>query len=334
MRTVITVILILAFAVFAFGQSAAPDKFKPSVKFGFGSQLITAYQKTTDGEESVGTGSRLIVALASAKLTEHLTGNVVYAWNLNKMLDAFVTYTFNQHAAIRVGRFKGAGMKAGPLTSPFATDFFNHTVTAKKMAIATSGGDFRHIGIEFSGKYNIVGYRFYLHNKDGAENLSPTIYGDNPTGNNGLDFKNYDAMLYATPVKGLEFGGHYGAKEVDLNSYSAYLYYKYNAFRTKIDFGGFNTLEVAEKVDQQGFSILGAYKITPAIEALVRYETFDNNTDVDDTERNYITIGATYSFTPKKYNCSKLTLAYVKQGETGVEVDNDIFYLSYQILAK
>jgi hypothetical protein len=76
------------------------------------------------------------------------------------------------------------------------------------------------------------------------------------------------------------------------------------------------------------FGHLG-YKVAPKVELLARYDFYDPNTDVDDDGENWITGGINYYVDGLN---SMFYLNYIKKGEEGTEVDNDVIMVQMQLV--
>ncbi|NOX17173.1 MAG: porin [Chlorobi bacterium] len=329
-KVTFTILLLLLTSGFLFSQDM-PDL---KVRLGGTVQGMASYSQTGGVDTSqIGFGLRRVRLRAYTSYGKHFKGMIQMEVTNPKLLDARITYGLNENFNVRVGRFIGAGVRSGGLTSHTVIDIVERPLTAQRWGAATIGGDYRDYGLAVFGKIaGGLSYNVTIHNGDGARNIKATHKGAGKTLNSGFAFS---GMLTFKPasVKGLEAGGYYGVGNKyfnDYNAYNAYVYYTPSQFEIKAEYIGWknNTSEVSSA----GYYVFGGYFFTPKIELLARYESFDPNADVDEDAQNLITVGARYFLFPTKKTAGKITAAYVVHGEQGTAVDNDVFYLMFQLV--
>jgi hypothetical protein len=305
----------------------------PELKWKIGGtvQAMASYAQT--GAETAQTGFGLRrVRLKTYFGYGNVTAFIQYSAKSNKVLDARMTYKFSDAFNLRVGRFIGAGIRAGGLTPHTVIDIVERPMSAQMWASQTVGGDFRDYGAAAIGKFGDLSYNLTLHNGNGAMNLTPSHKSQANTLNGAAAVS---GMVSFKPksVKGLETGAYYGMGNSDVNdyaSYNAYVYWEPKPIRIKAEVIGLSNKNGANDLNSLGYYVFGAYGFMDNWEALARFETYDPNTDVDDDATNLITIGARYALFPGKVTASKITFAYVLHGEQGTEIDNDVFYVMFQ----
>ncbi len=312
----------------------AQDAPKPAVRLGGTIQAMLSSAQTNGDTSQIGVGLRRIRLRAYANLGKKVSAFIQYSAKSNKVLDARITYKFSPQFNLRIGRFIGAGVKGGGLTSHTKIDIVERPVTAQKWAAATIGADYRDYGIAVLGSISGFSYNVTLHNGSGAMNV---LASHKSIGNPMKSGMAVSAMVGFKPegIKGLDIGGYFGQGNKyynDYSSFSGYLYYQPGPFRFKGEYVSWTNKNAPTEVTSNGFYAFGAYKIMPKIELLARYEQFDPNVDVDNDEQTDITIGAGYSIWPSKWTQGKITLAYVIQGESGTTVDDNVLYAFFQLV--
>ena len=319
--------------VFASSMILAQDA--PEMKISLGGTVQTMFSMGQTGADTsqMGFGMRRTRLKAKASFGKHFTGFIQYSAKSSKMLDARMTFKLNNALNIRVGRFIGAGVRAAGLTSHTVIDIVERTMTAQKWGAATIGADFRDYGVAFMGKVNDFSYNLTLHNGNGALNITASQKTQPSLLNEGVAIS---AMASFKPkaVKGLEAGAYYGMGNANVNDYSAYnayVYWEPKPIRVKAEFTGWTNQNGPVDVSSMGYNVLGAYGFAKNFEALVRFENYDGNTDFDEDATTLITVGARYFLYPSKWTSSKITAAYVMRGEEGDAVDNDVFYVMFQM---
>ena len=249
-----------------------------------------------------------------------------------KLLDARVEYLFSKNFQVRVGRFIGAGVRAGGLTIHSVIDITERAFTAQRWGASTVGADFRDYGVDFVGSYGAVKVNATVHNGDGSKNMVNRMSG--PSTKNGSFAFSGMVTVKPSEVKGLEFGGYYGVGNKQINDYSAFnafVYYEPMPLKLKAEVIGWTNKTAAADISQLGYYVFGAYKVIDNVEVLARFENFDANTDVDKNDRTFITLGASYAMFPSKWLTSKITAAYVIANEDA-DIDNNSFQLVCQFV--
>lgn len=336
----------------------AQEKFEPKIKYGAGTIIQSVYQQTPD-EGYVFEPAMLKVGFfhTDIQVTEKLHACASWAFHSGKLSDAFFKYTFRPELAVQVGRFKGAGTRAGAQTVQYDCDFGEFTYLSENLSAAGGAPDFRHYGLDVSGKTRFVSYKFTLHNGGSERTRYYSGANDGPaTGNHGLEFKSWDALVSFFPVKNLEVGGHVGSVSRpgmgyrNTYAYSGHLYYVApDQFKIKIDGGAYKdpvgigavaqtdySEHAFTNVSKHGFSVLAGYSITPKWEPVVRYEYF-NHGDLGEPgvtyeDLNMVTVGVNYYMFPENKRKAKISAFYQHRGEgKGIELKNDWVGISYQV---
>ena len=326
MKKLLMLLFVLGLATFLFAQDAPELK----VRLGGSVQSMVSYASVDSGDALMGVGLRRVRLRAYASFGKSLKGFIQYSAKSNKVLDARITYIFSPQFNVRIGRFIGAGMKAGGLTSHTSIDIVERPVSAQKWGAMTIGADYRDYGIAFFGKKSMFKYNLTLQNGNGAKNITSSHKSNNNALSVSGSGMTVSGMASVTPMKALEVGGYYGVGNKNYNeytSYSAYVYYQPEKFRFKAEMVSIEK----DPVTSMGYYVFGAYRATDNIEVLGRYEQWDANTDIDNNEETDITIGATYSMFPNKWKASKITVAYVLQQEDP-SIDNNVLYAMFQLI--
>lgn len=339
-------------------ENSLKTKFKPNIKIGAGTIIQTIFQETPDGG-SVFEPAALKVGFLhfDMQVSEKLFTSVSWAFHSGKLSDAFIRYTFNPYLNLQVGRFKGAGTRAGHMTSLYDADFCDFTYTSENLSADLGSGDFRHYGIDVSGRAKWIAYKFTLHN--GLSNRTHYYAGTNDgpaQKNNGLAFKNWDGALCFYPFANFEFGGHIGSRNRPgmnkdaIYAYSAYAYYvRENKFKLKADFASYTKPVFEEQVSESdytsslyhpvkklGASFLAGYQLTSRFEPVVRYEYFHHGAPALSGEKyedlHMYTVGTNFYLFPKDKRKAKISLFYqFRQECKGEKIDNNWLGVSYQV---
>jgi len=248
-----------------------------------------------------------------------------------KLMDARIEYHFSSQFNVKVGRFIGAGMRGGGLTFHYYIDIVERSFSAIRWGAATVGSDYRDFGLQAEGKFSDFTGRVFLHNGNGASNITSK---SGEMASSDLNGTAVTGQIILTPRKihGLEIGGHYGIGNKaanGLDSYSTYVYYEPGPYRLKAELVRFNLNSSSHQNGALGYYLFGAYLVHPQVELLGRFERSQPG-DANYAAMNLYTIGAAYrQYSGKLYN--KLTGAFVFSSERNPHLDEKTFYLMWQV---
>ncbi|GBD90988.1 hypothetical protein BMS3Abin04_01712 [bacterium BMS3Abin04] len=297
-------------------------------------QAWASYAQTNTDTNQVGFGLRRVRARFASTFGKHLKTFIQAELTSPKLLDARIEYIFTKAFQIRVGRFIGAGVRSGGLTSHTVLDIVERPFTAQQWGRETVGADYRDYGLAFLGTKNGFGYNLTLHNGNGKLNLKPSQRTTASVQTSGVAVS---GMLFYKPksVKGLEVGGYYGTGnkyQNDYTSFNGYIYFEPKPLRLKAEYISWTDKNGNADKTSAGFYGFAGYRVKSNIELVARYEQFDPNTNLTNDEQSLITIGATYSFYPAKWKTAKITAAYVIHNEASnaPTIDNNVFYVMGQ----
>lgn len=334
-RNLLTVlILVLVSSGFLFAQDG-PDF---SYRIGGTVQAWTSMGEIHGADtNSLGWGLRRVRLRAYSSFGDKMKGFVQMELTSPKLLDARIEYMVCKSFTLRAGRFIGAGIRAGGLTSHTVIDITERPLTAVKWAAHTVGADFRDYGLDLVGKFGDLKANVTLHNGNGAVNVRNRQSGVGPM-NGGFAVS---GMVIYKPkmLKGLETGAYYGMGNPEINeysSYNAYVYYEPKPLRVKAEVIGWTNTVGDFENSQMGYYVFAGYGFAKNWEAVARLENYDPNTDNDDDQLMLITLGATYSVFETKWTAGKITAAYTLQNESDTDmypaIDNNVFQLVMQLV--
>ncbi len=335
----ISFFLMCAFAVlFTANQISAQDE-KPELKVKLGGTIqgVASYSQTIPDEDEntnqIGFGLRRVRVKMYGNYGEHVKSFVQFELTSPKLLDARIEYVINKAFQIRMGRFIGAGVRAGGLTPHTNIDIVERAASAIYWGAKTIGADYRDYGLAVQGDIDGFNYNLTLHNGAGDLNIKAAQLNTATTKNRGIAVS---GMVFYKPalLKGFEAGGYFGkgnSKINDYSSYNAYIYYEPLPFRVKAEvISATNKVPGTPDVTFLGWYAFGAYRVSQNFEALARFETLDMNTNIDNDKQTFITLGLAYSMFPSDWKAVKITGAYVIRNEEVGTVDNNVFYLMFQ----
>jgi len=266
---------------------------------------------------------------------------IMYEFSPNKggapyLLDGFITYSrLAPWANISVGQFK----------SPFSLELNTpcqglHTINRSNV-VGALAIPFRDMGILFSGKYNkIAKYNFAITNGTGR----------GATENNSS--KDFLGRVVLSPVEFLNVGGSFGMRTLvpasegaldddKLNKFAGELQIDYNNILVQAEYitadyessGGIVwyppdcthdeewSVEIpAGTTTSAGYWAQALYMTPWNLQPVIKYESYDPNTDEDDDIENVITFGFNYFFN----DWTRLQLNYLYKVEEEEEPNDEI----------
>ncbi len=230
--------------------------------------------------------------------------------------DFVITLKPCKYRSIDFGQYKTPfGMEG--LESSAKLDFIERASLASQFKWA----DYRDVGFTIKGD----------HKLDDAK-IQPTIGVFNGEGQNNLDENNSMDIVLRLVVKPSEslhlgvanYNGKTGATEKD-------------NFRTGVEakfvkdpgsiYGEYATGKSSGK-NKNTYYAAAAYKFLDLYQAVLRYDSYDSDTDVSDNAKTETTVGLNYFI--EKSN-AKVQLNYVVRGEEGTSLDDDVVRINLQI---
>jgi phosphate-selective porin len=271
--------------------------------------------------------------------------------------DAFITYKrFDPYLNVSMGQFK---MPFGLELSTACQSL--HTINRSRV-VNELASPFRDIGVVFLGssgellfgKKDFIQYNFAVTNGTGWNVM------DNNT------FKDYTFRLVVTPIEGISLGGSYkyGKQKPVSDTMEADIRRRWGA---DLSFEKYNFLLQAEYIDgydkgsslvgggcgatpslvlgdfkKNGFMAMLGYKFNFNLQPMVKFESYDPDTDTEFDKQNDWTFGFNYWFN----EWTRLQLNYVYRTEEtgsitdesgnitqeGIEIDNDFIVMQLQVI--
>lgn len=318
------------------------------VKLGATVQALFSYAQTNSDTAQIGFGINRMRIRSGFSLNENIGGLIQFEGsqmltNLNtagkksdpylnsfKLLDAYLTYNFCPDLQIKAGRFIGAGLRGGGISSHKDLDLVDYPLMASEWGKESYSSDFADYGTEIWGRSGEFSGRVWVHNGKGDENLKPNLTSNASKKTNSLALA---AMGSYSPAweKGLEMGGHIGQGNKsynDYNDYSVYCYYEKSSFRLKGEYVRLKSQTNRKTFD--GFYLFGSAYVTRHIELSTRYDYMDPNVNLDGVAAKDLSFAGTYVFFPESKSTAKLTVEYVVRNEKP-EIRNNIFYTQFQV---
>jgi hypothetical protein len=326
---------IVLFAVLILVNIAnSQDEPKLNLKFSGTVQPMVSYSQTNKDTAQIGFGLHRVRARMIGEYSDFIKCFVQFELTSPRLVDARLDYIASKAFMVRVGRFPGAGVRAGGLTPHTDIDIIERAASAIYWGKATVGADFRDYGIAFLGDVNGFNYNLTIHNGNGTANIQASHVSLSSMPDEGIAIS---GMVFYKPLqlKGFEAGGYYGNGNKYINyytSYNAYIYYEPLPYRLKAEVISFTDKNGGTDSTSLGYYVFGALRFAQNFEGLARFEVFDPNTNLKNDKQTDITIGLAYSFFPVSWQNVKITGAYVIRREEGTVIKNNILYLMIQTI--
>ncbi|MDI6783249.1 MAG: porin [bacterium] len=246
-----------------------------------------------------------------------------FAGSSAKLLDATIGYKVNPDLKFTVGQFKVPFSQENLISSP-KLETINRSqvvealVARGKDVIGNQNG--RDIGVQASGSFKLRDDRTLFDYAVGLFNGS----GINTSDAN--DQKDFASRVVFHPIKGLDVGGSYYNGEGKWGKTTAT---NQNRDRVGVEFAyGTESLTlkgeyIAGKdgtTKKDGWYLLGGYYVIPKkVQGVVKYDSYDPDTEASTDKSNVATLGANWYVA----KWALLQLNYELKKEQGKEIDNN-----------
>lgn len=232
----------------------------------------------------------------SGSITERISVNFIGGFteppnDSPSLVNAFIDFNLDPFFKVRTGQFLVPFGLEGPEPIPLNPAIERTTAIRQLNTFAL----FRDVGIQVSGSRSGFNYAVAVVNGTGANRLEQ-INPKDLVGRIGYDI---------TDELGIGVSGHLGQYQTDPSNEG-----HESRFRSGADISYRGTplflrgeymireddLPEGGSAKMNGGYLLGGYELTDALEAIVRYEYYEPNTDLDDDHFTAFTIGANYYF--------------------------------------
>ncbi len=232
----------------------------------------------------------------NGQISERIRVNLVGGYveppdNSPRLVNFFVDFDVHPLLQIRTGQFLVPFGLEGPEVITLNPAIERSTATRRINTFRM----FRDIGVQLSGRHEAFTYALAVVNGTGA-NLPEQVDPKDILIRVGYDI---------SPEFNIGLSGHLGHYQPDAASsntenryrFAADFYYKGSPFFTRGEFI-YRTDELpgGGEINRFGTYLLAGYQITDQLEAIIRGEYYEPNTDIDDAELTVFTIGANYRF--------------------------------------
>jgi len=252
------------------------------------------------------------------------------------VLDAFITYSrLEPYLTVSIGQFKS------PYSMELNTSCAGLHTIRRSLAVTNLAAPGRDVGIMLLGNYQeYVRYSFALMNGTGKG------VWDNNMG------KDIAGRIVITPIKPVSLGGSFrmgksapatvGAEDEDeMTRFAGELQLEYAGFMVQGEYllgenigsipitGGCGDIIGYEQgtAKSGGMFVQGMYLTPWNIQPVVKYESYDPDTDTDDNLQQIITFGFNYFLN----DWTRIQMNYLYKAEEGNEIENDELLVQFQV---
>ena len=147
-------LLILVVSLLSAGVISAQEAPEFNYRIGGTVQAWTSMGEIHGSDtNSLGWGLRRVRLRAYSSFGDKMKGYFQVELTSPKLLDARIEYLVSKSFTIRAGRFVGAGVRAGGLTSHTVIDITERPLSAIMWGGATIGSDYRDYGLDLVGQF-------------------------------------------------------------------------------------------------------------------------------------------------------------------------------------
>jgi phosphate-selective porin len=250
-------------------------------------------------------------------LSERLSFRLQADFTSPKLVDAFIKYRFNKYINLQVGQFKTPFTLENPY-SPLNLESIENAQAITKLAgykdvsgVSTFANG-RDVGVQISGgafqkdeKWDVLTYYAGVFNGNGINTK------DNNTDKDLIARIELRPIVEELVLSGSIYDGNYAinGKNADRNRYSAGLEYKNDKLTIRSEYLNGET-EVSDGTDINSLNSNGFYAVagywfnftgnglSQKIRPVVRYDFFDNNSNLDNDEYTAYMVG--FDWWPEK----------------------------------
>ena len=236
------------------------------------------------------------------------------------LLDAKVEISFLPQAKLTFGQFKVPfGLES--LTSSSALDTINRSQTVENLCPSRDiGGQGRDIGLALSGKFSRIEYNLGVFNGEGSNRADTNEKKDLVArlGFSPFDFLTLSLSHYQG--KSTLFGGD-SVVDRDRTGVDIYLVHE------QISVKGEYISAKDYRADRYGWYVQGGYYFIPdKIQAIVKYDSYDANRDIQGDRTDVITLGLNWFFS----TMTKLQINYEHHTEGLTGTSEDVILAQFQ----
>ena len=225
------------------------------------------------------------------------------------LLDAKVEITFSPYAKLTFGQFK-VPFGLENLTSSSALDTINRSQTVENLCPSRDvGGQGRDIGLALSGKFSRIEYNLGIFNGEGSNRADTNEKKDLVArlGFSPFDFLTVSLSHYQG--KSTLFGGD-SVVDRDRTGVDIFLVHE------QISIKGEYISARDYRADRLGWYVQGGYYLVPGkIQAIVKYDSYDANRDIQGDRTDVITLGLNWFFS--KMTKLQINYEHHTEGLTG-----------------
>jgi phosphate-selective porin len=288
-------IILIIFCLFLFSVPATADEEKDEFTLVASQSLeLSGYTQVryTRTDEDIN-GFR--IRRARAGLKGEILKKINYALQIDAskspiLLDARVEITFSPYARLTLGQFK-VPFGLENLTSSSALDTINRSQTVENLCpgrdIEAQGRD---IGVALSGKFSRIEYNLGVFNGEGSNRTDTNEKKDLVArlGFHPFDFLTLSLSHYQG--KSTLFGGN---SVVDRDRTGVDIFFVHEQLSVKGEYIAARDYQA----DRYGWYVQGGYYLVPdKIQAIVKYDSYDADRDIQGDRTDVITLGLNWFF--------------------------------------
>jgi phosphate-selective porin OprO/OprP len=236
------------------------------------------------------------------------------------LLDAKVEMTFSPYAKLTFGQFK-VPFGLENLTSSSALDTINRSQTVENLCPSRDiGGQGRDIGLALSGKFSRIEYNLGIFNGEGSNRADTNEKKDLVA---RLGFSPFDFLILSLSHyqgKSTLFGGD-SVVDRDRTGIDIFLVHE------QISVKGEYISARDYRADRLGWYVQGGYYFIPdKIQAIVKYESYDADRDIQGDRIDIITLGLNWFFS----KMTKLQINYEHHTEGLTGTSENVILAQFQ----
>lgn len=263
-----------------------------------------------------------VTSVSQNSTTKDVTTSTTKVVTRPILLDAYLDYSFDTYANLRVGQFKIPFGRENLESSPNLDTINRSQVTEKLVPGRDIRSQGRDIGAQTSGSFDFGGDRKIVEYAVGVFNGAGINVGED---NKRKDF---GGRVVVYPIKGLGLGlAHYNGRtgsggNIDRIRTGAELTYVVNNVSVKGEY----IIGKDNSTDKYGWYAQVGYRFLNNLEAVAKYDSFDPNSNKAGDRTDVTTAGINW-FVSKN---AKIQANYEWKTEEGTKINNNVFLTQFQ----
>ena len=312
-----------------FAEESAPDSFHPKwigwfragYDYDFADEAVNGFNNYSARIIAKGSYDERISYLVMTEMINQSSAD-----SRPIFLQGWIDYKLFKQLSAKIGQFKypfGRDAYGTVMAWKFAHPSYISGNIAKKLG--RSGGFYRDVGVQVTGSHS-------LNEKTAVFTRLMVMNGNGINSTDENRDKDFVGQVGVKLPYNIEIGGSYFTGKDESwggeSAFNGYFIMKYSRLHAQAEYSravyennGYGDIEPA------GFYAFATYELYPHVEAGARYERYESNMNLEDTDRDRVSLMAAYNFS----EMTRIMLNYEIPGGTRNEGTDDFMSLNFYV---